>query len=96
MKLRWMPAAQAALVEIEAYLAGQGSAVRARSEIERLIVAAEKLRQVPRMGRKVQPENRDELRVIGVRPYWLYYRIRSDAIEVLLVWHYRKEPPRTL
>lgn len=95
MKLRWMPAAEAALEEIKAYI-GQRSEVRARQEVRRLFDEAEKLLDAPRMGRKVQPENRDDLRVIGVRPYWLYYRIYPDAIEILLVWHYRKQPPPSL
>lgn len=94
MKLRWMPAAQSALDEIERYLIGQSSAALARAEIERLIKAAEKIPHTPRMGRKVQPENRDDLRVVPVRPYWLYYRIRPDVIEVLLYWHYRLERPK--
>ncbi len=95
MKLRWMPSAQSALDEIERYLIGQSSAL-ARAEIERLIKAAEKIPHTPRMGRKVQPENRDDLRVVPVRPYWLYYRICPDAIEILLYWHYRLERPKRL
>ncbi|MGE3854090.1 MAG: type II toxin-antitoxin system RelE/ParE family toxin [Planctomycetota bacterium] len=96
MKLRWMPAAQSALDDIETYLIGQSSAALARAEIERLIDAAEKLPQTPRKGRKLQPENRDDLRVVPVRPYWLYYRICPDAIEILLYWHYRLERPKRL
>ena len=53
MKLRWMPAAQSALDDIETYLTGQSSAAVAKTEIERLIDAAEKLPQTPRKGRKV-------------------------------------------
>ena len=96
MKLRWMPAAQSALDDIETYLIGQSSAALARAEIERLIKAAEKIPHTPRMGRKVQPENQDDLRVVPVRPYWLYYRICPDAIEILLYWHYRLERPKRL
>jgi plasmid stabilization system protein ParE len=95
MKLRWMPAAQAALEEIQAYI-GQRSEAQAQQMVEHLIDEAEKLLDAPRMGRKVQPENQDHLRVLGVRPYWLYYRICPDAIEILLVWHYRKQPPQSL
>ncbi len=93
MKLRWMPTAESALEEIETHLIEQSSAALARAEIKRLIDAAEKLPQTPRMGRKVQPENRDDLRVVPVRPYWLYYRVCPDAIEILLYWHYRLERP---
>lgn len=96
MKLRWMPTAESALEEIETYLIEQSSAALARAEIKRLIDAAEKLPQTPRKGRKVQPENRDDLRVVPVRPYWLYYRICPDAIEVLLYWHYRLERPKRI
>jgi plasmid stabilization system protein ParE len=95
MKLRWMPAAEAALDEIQAYI-GQRSKSRAQQVVEHLISEAEKLLDAPRMGRKVQPENRDDLRALGVRPYWLYYRIYPDAIEILLVWHYRQQPPQSL
>jgi plasmid stabilization system protein ParE len=61
--------------------------------IKRIRAAAQTLKTVPRSGRKVQPENRDDLRVTHAQPFWIYYRIRGDAIEVITVRHYRQRQP---
>jgi plasmid stabilization system protein ParE len=44
-----------------------------------------------RIGRRVEPELRDDFGVIAARPRWVYYRIRDDAIEVVSLKHYRHE-----
>ncbi|TXI73326.1 MAG: type II toxin-antitoxin system RelE/ParE family toxin [Dokdonella sp.] len=93
MKLRWMPEAETCLAGIESYITAETSATQARAMLKRIVERAEILRERPRSGRKVQPDNRDDLRVTHERPYWIYYRIKSDVVEILLVWHYRQRPP---
>lgn len=91
-----MPQAEVCLAEIETHITAQASAARARAMLARIVERTEILRETPRIGRKVQPESRDDLRVTQERPYWIYYRIKSDVIEILLVWHYRQRSPEHL
>lgn len=94
MRLIWSPEAQRQLHAIREYWGEQASIERADALMARLQNRARWLLAVPRSGRKVQPENRDDLRVFGERPYWLYYRICADAIEIVTVLHYRQQLPR--
>jgi len=61
------------------FIGEQTSASRAGEMIGRIRAAARQLTMVPRAGRKVQPENRDDLRVMRARPFWIYYRITAEA-----------------
>ena len=47
------------------------------------------LLHTPRIGRLVG--SRTDLRVIPIRPRWMYYRIQPDAIEIVLIKHYLQE-----
>lgn len=92
MRLIWSPQARQTLIDICDYLAGQNADPAATDLIDRIRARARSLLMAPRAGRKVQPENRDDLRVIPERPYWLYYRITPNAIEVAAVVHFRQLP----
>ncbi len=94
MRLVWSPESRRNLLSIRAFIGEQASALRAEEMIERIRAAARQLQMVPRAGRKVQPENRDDLRVMRARPFWIYYRIQAGAIEVAAVVHYRQRQPQ--
>jgi plasmid stabilization system protein ParE len=64
--------------------------------LRRIVERAEILRELPRSGRKVQPDNRDDPSVTHERPYWIHYRLKPNVIEILLVWHYRQRLPPSL
>lgn len=91
MRLIWSPEARRTLIEIRDQLTADASEAVALQQIERIRDAARLLLQVPRMGRRVEPERRDDLRVIPVRPRWVYYRIGDAAIEIVTIKHYRQE-----
>jgi plasmid stabilization system protein ParE len=91
MRLIWSPESQRNLLGIREFIGAEASASRADEMIERIRAAARLLMTVPRAGRKVQPENSDNLRVMRARPFWIYYRISADAIEVAAVVHYRQQ-----
>ena len=93
MRLVWSPESRRNLLSIRDHIGGEATASRAEEMIERIRAAARQLMTVPRAGRKVQPENRDDLRVTRARPFWIYYRITADAIEVAAVVHYRQQQP---
>jgi len=96
MRLIWSPESRRNVLSIREFIGEQASASRADAMIERIRVAARLLLSVPRAGRKVQPENRDDLRVMRARPFWIYYRVTASAIEVVTVVHYRQQRPERL
>ena len=91
MRLVWSPEARRNLLDIHAHIAAQTSHERADAVIERIRTAARGLLMVSRLGRKVQPENSDDFRVTHTRPFWIYYRLRPDEIQVVAVIHYRQD-----
>jgi plasmid stabilization system protein ParE len=93
MRLIWSPESRRNLLSIREFIAEQASASRADEMIGRIRAAARLLMTAPRAGRKVQPENRDDLRVTRARPFWIYYRIVADAIQIVVVVHYRQLQP---
>ena len=96
MRLIWSPESRRNLLNIREFIGEQASASRADAMIERIRAAARQLQTAPRAGRKIQPENRDDLRVTRARPFWIYYRIKADAIQVVTVVHYRQQQPQRL
>lgn len=91
MRLIWSPESRRVLLQIREEITQSASEERALAVIERLRERALQLLHTPRIGRRVEPELRDDFRVIPVRPRWVYYRIRADAIEVVSIKHYRQE-----
>jgi plasmid stabilization system protein ParE len=96
MRLVWSPESRRNLLGIREFIGGQASLPRADSMIERIRTTARQLLTVPGAGRKIQPENRDDLRVTHARPFWIYYRIKADVIEIVTIVHYRQQQPERL
>lgn len=59
MRLVWSPEARRRLIEIRDQPTADASEAVAMLQIERIRDAARLLLQVPRMGRRVEPERRD-------------------------------------
>ena len=91
MRLVWSQEARRALLQIREETTQEASEDRANTGIECIRERALQLLYAPRIGRRVEPELRDDLRVIPVRPRWMYYRIRPDMIEIVSIKHYRQE-----
>jgi plasmid stabilization system protein ParE len=89
--LIWSPESRRKLIEIREHLTADASEAVALRQVERIRDTARLLLQVPRMGRRVEPERRDDLRVIPVRPHWLYYRLAHATIEIVTIKHFRQE-----
>ncbi len=96
MRLVWSPESRRNLLSIREFIGGQASVPRAAAMIERIRATARQLLTVPRAGRKIQPENRDDLRVTRARPFWIYYRIKADVIEIVTIVHFRQQQPERL
>ena len=91
MKLLWAPEAVHDLVRLRAFLEpnSPAAAERAATRIRRLAAA---LVVQPELGRVVEnsPGLLDLIASFGAGAYVLRYRIYSDAVVVVRVWHSRE------
>ena len=85
MQVRWLRAALANLEAEAEYIARDNPAAAARVVIA-ITRAVERLSAHPASGRPGRVPGTRELVVPGT-PYILPYRVRSDAVEVLRVFH---------
>lgn len=85
-RIIWAPQAIEDIEAIRTFVA-RDSAHYADLLVERIIEAVDRLEIFPRSGRLV-PEIRDEsLREVVYENYRIVYRVKSDTIEVLTVFH---------
>jgi toxin ParE1/3/4 len=89
MKIEWSPRAERDVTQLRDYI-GQDSPFYARQFIERLVVAVERLTEMPYSGRKV-PEagDRDTIRELIFQGYRIIYRIQDteQRVQVVTVIH---------
>ena len=72
------------------------SPTRAAAMVERLLLAAEPLRQFPRMGRTVPEVGEGWLRELLVGDYRIIYRTAEDSVTVVTVIRGRRNLPPLL
>ena len=84
--LTWSRAALADLDEIEAYIASQ-SPSSAQRVVERIVAAANKLRDFPFSARMVPEWQDPQIRETFVYSYRLIYRVDTATMEVVAVFH---------
>lgn len=85
MTISWSEPAVDNLAAIYAYIARDAPG-HAAHFVQRLIAAAEPLRDLPRMGRVV-PEGDGRQREILFDPYRIIYRVEADEIYIVTVVH---------
>lgn len=85
-RIIWAPQAIENIEAIRTFVA-RDSAHYADLLVERIVEAVDRLETFPRSGRLV-PETRDEsLREVVYEHYRIVYRVKSDTVEVLTVFH---------
>jgi len=91
MIIEWSARARADLSNLRDYIA-KDSPVYARRVSERIIAAVEKLREFPRIGRRV-PEagDRDDLRELIHNDYRIIYLAKPDCIFIVTIVHGRRD-----
>lgn len=89
MKLRWTRPALADLIEAQDYIA-QENPDAARVVAQRVWDAAKTLRDHPALGRVCHIAGTRE-RVVTRTPYLIVYRLQSGVIEILRIWHGRRD-----
>lgn len=91
MILIWSPTALAHLRHAAAFIAQDNSRAAAKTA-ERILDAVERLRDFPASGRPGKLPHTRELVVPGT-PFFLPYRVKGDAVEILGVIHGARKWP---
>ena len=92
IRLEWSDPAVADLANIHDHLA-RDSAEYADAVSEQLIVSVERLKSFPESGRLVpEATGLKHVRELIVSPYRIIYRLRKQAVQVLLIVHAPREP----
>jgi len=86
VKLEWTEPAISALQAIHDFIALDQPFYAARF-VDRLTVAAERLIDFPKLGRRVPEARRGEARELVFQGYRIIYRVRPDRVQVLNVLH---------
>ena len=90
MKVRWTRLALADFASAQSYIAAENP--QAATEIARRIrVSVLKLVQFPCIGRPGDDLKTREWRVQRT-PYLLVYRLSDEVIEIIRVWHDKRDP----
>ena len=89
MRLRWTPAAADALETIADYLAQKIPSFE-HATIRQIYEAIATLKSMPNRGRAGSEAGTREL-VISRLPYIVVHRVRSDAVEILHIYHGARE-----
>ncbi|HXC39318.1 MAG TPA: type II toxin-antitoxin system RelE/ParE family toxin [Burkholderiales bacterium] len=91
MRLRWLRKALNNLDQEAAYIAADDPGA-ARLVVMRVLEAVEMLAEQPALGRPGRVHGTRELVVLGTR-YIVPYRVRSETVEILRVFHTSRRLP---
>ena len=86
IRIIWSPLAIDDVEAIRAYVT-RDSADSAELLVERLVAAVERLEVHPLSGRVVPEVGDDTLREVIHGSYRIVYRVRSDLVEIVTVFH---------
>lgn len=89
MRLVWSKRSKRHLQEIYDYIA-QENAGHASTVLERIDAAAQQLISFPRAGR-AEPDLAVRRLMVSGMPYILPYRVRQRSVEILAVFHARRD-----
>lgn len=89
MKLRWTRPALNDLIEVQTYIA-QNDPQAAQAVAQRLWDAAQNLTVHPQIGRPGHVTDTREW-IVRHTPYLIVYRIRAETLEILRLWHTKRD-----
>jgi toxin ParE1/3/4 len=91
MRIKWLRTAQLNL-DVEASYIAKDNPAAARLVVQRVLSAVAMLSAQPNLGRPGRVPSTRELVVSDTR-YIVPYRVRSNTIEILRVFHVSRRPP---
>ena len=94
MTVVWSPRAIGHLAGLRAYIARDNPDAAGRIAMT-ILAAAERLAELPHVGRPGRVSGTRELVVPGT-PYVIPYRLRGDRLEIIAVFHGRQRWPTHL
>ncbi len=89
MKVRWTRPALTDLIEAQTYFS-QDNPEMARTIAQRLWDSTRRLADNPQIGRPGHATGTREW-VVSHTPYLIVYRLREETIEILRLWHTRRD-----
>jgi len=90
MKILWTEPALDDLRNLHGYIA-QDSEIYARSFVQRIILAVDRLSDFPKLGREVPEADQETIRELLYQNYRIIYRIKNELIEILTIIHGRRD-----
>ena len=90
MKLAWTDRALNDLVRLYEFLASENPAAAAKA-VQKFVTTADRLQHFPRMGERLDRYDPREVRRIFAGPYEIRYRLTTDTIFILRLWHGREQ-----
>jgi toxin ParE1/3/4 len=90
----WSPRAIGHLADLRAYIARENTGAAARTATT-LLAAADRLAELPNVGRPGRVSGTRELVVPGTR-FVIPYRVRGERLEIIAVFHGRQRWPKRL
>jgi toxin ParE1/3/4 len=90
----WSPRAIGHLAALRAHMARENPGAAARTA-ETLLAAVDRLAELPNLARPGRVSGTRELVVPGTR-YVIPYRVRSERLEIIAVFHGRQRWPKRL
>lgn len=90
MRVVWSPQADRQMGEAAAFMAADRP-LAARRWLERVLEQVRLLATFPDSGRVVPELESGEIRELLVNPYRVVYRRSFDQVEIVTVWHMRRE-----
>ena len=94
MTVVWSPRAVGHLAGLRAYIARENPGAAARTATT-LLAVVDRLAELPNLGRPGRVSGTRELVVPGTR-YVIPYRVRSERLEIIAVFHGRQRWPKRL
>ena len=94
MTVVWSPRAIGHLAALRDYIARENPGAAARTATT-LLVAVDRLAELPHLGRPGRVSGTRELVVPGTR-YVIAYRVRAERLEIVAVFHGRQRWPKHL
>lgn len=89
LRLKWSIKALIDFDEAQAYIA-QENPFAAQTVADRIWQASQRLAETPHIGRPgIEPETRHW--IVQRTPYLIVYRVSDEVVEILRVWHGRRD-----